>query len=252
MSTMQMDMWKYYAVTHRDHDLLNPMHLGKMGELLEVLKLEAGARVVDIACGKGELLALLHERYGTNGCGVDISPYFIGEARERMKRRTPGAEMVFIESAGADWSASNSALWDCSCCVGAEWVFGGYRQTLEALKQMTKAGGWIIAGAPHWRQPPPQEYLDAADIPADTFQLHQENALLGEELGLSLCYSLLTNQDDWDLYQGLMWQAVETYSRENQDDPDLAEIRSTVRRERDLYLGWERECVGWAIYAYRR
>ena len=252
MSAMKMDVWKYYGVTHQDHDLCNPMHPRKMDQLLAVLKLESGAHVVDIACGKAELLFLLHERYGIRGCGVDISPYFLAEAVDRKRLRAPDAEIELVESAGADWRPDGQEFCDCACCVGAEWVFGGYRNTLETLKGWARPGGWILSSVPFWRCPPTPEYLEASGLSADAYKLHSENVAMGEELGLSLCYTLVANQDDWDHYHGLIWQAVNAYAREHPDDSDLEEIQAETARQREFYLRWERECLGWAIYALRK
>jgi hypothetical protein len=45
---------------------------------------------------------------------------------------------------------------------------------------------------------------------------------------------------------------VDAFARAHPDDPDLEEIHARMDRDRRLYLRWERECLGWAIYAFRR
>jgi len=47
-----MDMWKFFDITHREHILCNPMSLEKLEELITLLTLKPGARVLDIATGK--------------------------------------------------------------------------------------------------------------------------------------------------------------------------------------------------------
>ena len=49
-----MDTWKYYGITHRDHAICNPMSTTKLEQLIRVFRLEQGARILDIASGKGE------------------------------------------------------------------------------------------------------------------------------------------------------------------------------------------------------
>jgi len=252
MSDWTMDMWKYYDITHRDHVLCNPLHPEKLDELLVLLDLEPGARVVDIACGKAELLLRLHERYGIRGWGVDISPYVIAEATERKARAAPDAPIDFLEMDGASYEPEHMASLACTCCIGAEWVFDGFQNTLRTLAEWTRPGGWVLVGSPFWREPPPADYLETEGIPADTFGLHHEKVAEGEALGLSLCYTLVANEDDWDLYQGLVWRAVDAFSREHADDPDLEEIRRRAARDRGNYLRWERNCLGWAVYCFRK
>ena len=59
-----MDTWKFYDITHREHVVCNPTSNDKLARLVGLLRLPAEARVVDIACGKGEFLIRLAEAYG--------------------------------------------------------------------------------------------------------------------------------------------------------------------------------------------
>jgi cyclopropane fatty-acyl-phospholipid synthase-like methyltransferase len=56
-----MDTWKFYDITHREHVICNPTSEKKLARLVELLRLPADSRVVDIACGKGEFLTRLVE-----------------------------------------------------------------------------------------------------------------------------------------------------------------------------------------------
>ena len=67
-----MDMWKFYDITHREHTICNPTSGEKLDHLVGQLRLDAGARVIDIACGKGEFLLRLAETYGVNCLGIDL------------------------------------------------------------------------------------------------------------------------------------------------------------------------------------
>ncbi len=58
---MKMDMWKYFGITHTDHTVMNPMSLAKTKELIDLLRLPDGGRVLDVACGKAEFLCLVAE-----------------------------------------------------------------------------------------------------------------------------------------------------------------------------------------------
>ena len=83
-----MDRWKYFDITHRNHLICNPMTAEKLDELFSLMHLKSGARVLDIASGKGEVLVRLAESYGIRGVGVDLSPFAFNEA----EKKTPGKD----------------------------------------------------------------------------------------------------------------------------------------------------------------
>ena len=134
-----MDRWKYFDITHRDHVVCNPMSLAKIDEMVGLLDLSPGARVLDVACGKAELLVRVAERWGIRGVGVDLSPYVVRQAREKAAARGVSGRLVLVESDGAAWDPGPEP-YDLAMCVGASWVFGGHAGTLRALRQRTRPG----------------------------------------------------------------------------------------------------------------
>ncbi len=247
-----MDIWKFYDITHREHTLCNPTSLEKLDRLIGLLRLPRGARVVDIASGKGEFLIRLAEEYGVVGTGVDISPFVIEDARERLATRAPNADITFAKMDGAEFEPDAGENFDLTACLGASWIFKGHKGTLEALIRMTAPGGWVIAGEPYWRKEPSPDYLAATGDAREMFGTHEGNVATGEALGLALVHTLVSSADEWDVYEGLQWFAVDVYGREHPDDPDLAEVVSRVAKDRERYLKWGRETLGWAIYAFRK
>jgi len=75
---------------------------------------------------------------------------------------------------------------------------------------------------------------------------------VGEGEGLICIYTLLSDLDDWDHYESLKWWNVADYVRTNLDDKDVPELLERTKREKDIYLRWERETLGWGIYIFRK
>ncbi len=246
-----MDTWKFYDITHSEHVICNPTSEEKLDRLVALLRLSSDAQVVDIACGKGEFLIRLAESYGVRGVGIDISPFFVAEATQRLKARSAGAGMRFTQMNGADFSPEEPHSFDLGSCIGASWVFGGHEGTLEALKRIVKPGGFVIVGEPHWLQEPSREYLEAIGVARADIGSHFSNAQAGERLGLDLIHTFVSSTDDWDRYEGLQWYATSAYSRAHPDDPDLPEVVERVEKEKMAYLRWGRSALGWAIYMFR-
>lgn len=137
-------------------------------------------------------------------------------------------------------------------CIGASWVYGGYRGTIQALKKMTKPGGLIIVGEAFWLKEPSEEYLKAVGAKKEEFSTYQDNVKVGEEEGLTCIYTLVSNHNDWDYYEWLKWWATDEYVRTRPEDPDIPELLKRSRQEKENYLRWERETLGWAIYVFRK
>ncbi len=246
-----MDTWKFFDITHREHLICNPTSVEKLARLVELLRLPPGSQVVDIACGKGEFLIRLAEAYGVCGMGIDISSFHIADAKRRLKARAPSADITFTQMNGSDFKPAEKHSLDLASCIGASWIFGGHGNTLDALTNMVKPGGWVIVGEPYWRQNPSKDYLAASGIAKQDFGSHASNATDGERRGLELVHTIVSSQDDWDTYEGLQWFATAEYFRTHPDDPDLAEVTDRVSKAKTAYLRWGRDTLGWAIYMFR-
>lgn len=247
-----MDMWKYYDITHRDHTIMNPMSLSKMKELIELLRLPDGGRILDVACGKAEFLCLIVERYGVSATGIELSPYIIEAARKNVEDRKLGNRIELLHMDGSKFNLDRTESLDLASCIGASWIYQNHAGTLKALKGMVRPGGLILVGEPFWRNEPDPEYLKLMGYNREICGSHAENVKTGEDMGLSFLYSLVSNQDDWDRYEGLQWQAAQRYSAAHPNDPDVGALMRVSGSYRDSYLCWGRDCLGWALYLFRK
>jgi len=246
-----MDIWKYYSITHKNHVLLNPMSKVKFEGLLSLLNLKMKSKVLDMGCGKGELLVRLAELYDIAGIGVDVSPYFIKDARERKKQRVPDSDIRFLEIDGMDYKPEKDEIFDLTICLGASFIYKGFPRTIEALKEMTKPGGLIVIGEPYWMQEPSQEYLKISELKKKDFNTHIKNIETGEKKDLLCLYTLVSNHDDWDHYESLQWWSAYDYIDEHPGDPDNNELLNNINNSKTGYLLYGRDTVGWAIYVFR-
>jgi len=247
-----MDNWKYYDIIHRYHAIMNPVDEAKLDLLFDLLRLGPKSKIIDIGSGKGEMLIRLAEKYSVKGIGIDKSPYSIRDAEKRKKERLPGADLKFLEMDGASYKPDEGQLADLSMCIGASWIYDGYRNTIRALSRMTKPLGYVMSGEPYWRKEPPEEYLKVEAFPKSLFDTHVGNATSGEKEGLRLIYTLDSSEESWDRYEGLHWYAADKFAASNPDDPDLEELLKRVSKFKESYLKWGRECLGWAIYLFRK
>lgn len=246
-----MDIWKFFAVGHRNHTFCNPMSETKFDELIDRLALQGNARVLDIACGKAEMLVRVTERFGCSGVGVDQSPPFVEEGRKRVSDAELSDDIEIIEGEGSAYDAAPETF-DLAMCIGASWIFGGHGKTLDALCSFTKPGGLVVVGEPHWLKEPAPEYLASTGLEHGTFSTHRGNVDAGLDRGLGFLYTIVATHDDWDRYEGLQFDAAERYAVAHPDDPDVPAILGGIRKRREEYLNWGRDSLGWAVYLFMK
>ena len=244
-----MDFWKQMDILHKYQKIMNPISESKLETFIGLLQLKPGSRVLDIACGKGELLFKLAEKYQINGVGIDKSPYCIEDCNQNKLQRAQSSSIVFHLMDGADYKPD--AKFDLSCCIGASFVYGNHKNTLKALSVMTQPGGLILVGNPTWLREPDPEYLKAEEMTRDSYKTHIENIKTGEDLGLRCIYTVDGDREGFDYSESLHWWAAEDYMASNPNDPDLPEIRSVNDRYKEIYLRWGRDTLGWCIYLFR-
>ena len=172
-------MWKYFAVTHADHALMNPMSLAKMREMVEMLRLGDNGHVLDVACGKAEFLCMVAERYGVTGTGVDASPYTSAEAEENVKARGLAGRIEILRMDGAEYEPDEPGSHCLASCIGGSWVYGGHEGTLKALGGMARPGGLVLVGEPFWRGEPAPEYLERTGYAREQQGSHAGNVKAG-------------------------------------------------------------------------
>lgn len=245
------DIWKYYAITHADHVVCNPLGIERLEALTATLGLDGDSHVLDIACGKGEVLCRLAERHGLSGIGVDLSPFAIDDARARASRSPASDRLQFVVADGTRYAPPGGTSFNLALCLGASWIFDGFRGTIRALRSALDGPGTVLIGEPFWTQPPSPEYLAAADLEASTFLTHQGNLTAAEAEGSRVEAVLVSTLEEWDRYEGMQWVAAERYAAANPTDPDLATILEKVARSREAYRRWGRDQVGWAVYGLR-
>ena len=151
----------------------------------------------------------------------------------------------------ADHRAADGAF-DITVCLGATWIHGGLARTLVALSRATRPGGRIVVGHPHWRRPPTPEYLAESGLRLDDAGSIEANVAAGLGVGLRPWLVMASSEAEWDRYETLQWRAVERFLAEHPEDPDAAEIRARIERQRSEYLRWGRDTLGWAVYVFAR
>lgn len=245
-----MDHFRFSTIAHSDHTFCSPLSSSKADQLVALLDLPAGARTLDVGCGKGELLLRLVQRYGATGVGVDPNSEFLREARAGAAMRGISAKLKWHELKAADF-ATEPESFDAALCIGSNHAFGTFAQALTAISALVRPGGLLLMANAYWRKAPPADYLAFLGGNEDDHLTHAGNESAGLAAGLTPLYSCVSNADEWDHYEGLYCRAIERFSRDHPRDPDAEQFRTRIRAWRDIYRRFGRETLGFGFYLFQ-
>jgi SAM-dependent methyltransferase len=236
----------WFAVVEARHDLQNPTSADKIRMLGERLGLGPGSRVLDVGAGRGGPALLLATEFGCRIRCLERAPEFVAAARGRVEAAglTELIEIVEADAASSDLGSG----YDAALCLGASFVWDGLPGTLRALAPTVRPRGFVAIGEPYWRRPL------RADIELEDheqFATLPETVESAEACGAEVVTLIDSSLDDWDRYESLHWLALDEWLAANPDDPQAEEFRERGRRERERYLRWERDLLGWAILVCR-
>jgi SAM-dependent methyltransferase len=250
------DPFAFTTIAHEGRELLGPVSGASVDAMLERLPTEvahAGTppHVLDIGCGKGEMLARALARVGGRGLGLEPNPAFAAAARARLARDLPAERAVVLEARLQDVPLPEQAF-RLAICVGALHAFGDWRDALAGLRRLVPPGGVALLGPGYWKRPPDPAYLGTFGGREDEQHPLRETLALAEEAGWQVLACHESTPDEWDDYEGSYAAAVRAWCDSNPGDPAAAEHRARIARWADGYARWGRDTMGFALVLARR
>jgi SAM-dependent methyltransferase len=133
-------------------------HFGQ--RLVDVVGVEPGQRVLDVATGRGAVLFPAIERVGTAGkaVGIDLAEGMVEAANEEAERRGWGQRVRAMDAEQLDFP---DAAFDCVLCGFGVMFFPHLDQALSEFRRVLKPGGRL--GVSTWRVGLPQDLQAVLD-----------------------------------------------------------------------------------------
>ena len=244
-----MDIPRIFNITESAHRIHNPITPDKLATLGAALRLESGARVLDLGSGSGEMLCTWARDHGVIGVGIDMSQLFTEQAKRRAEELGVVDQVTFIHDDAAGYVSDEKV--DVAACVGATWIGGGVAGTIELLARSLRTGGIILIGEPFWRQLPPTEEVVKGCLAhsiSDFLMLPELLASFGR-LGYDVVEMVLADQDGWDRYEAAKWLTMRRWLAAHPDDEFAKEVRAQLTSEPERYAAYTREYLGWGVFA---
>ena len=244
-----MDIPRIFNITESAHRIHNPFTPEKLATLGAALRLESGARVLDLGSGSGEMLCTWARDHGIIGTGIDMSKLFTEQAKLRAKELGVADKVEFIHDDATGYVSDEKV--SVAACVGATWIGGGVAGTIELLAQSLRTGGIILIGEPYWRQLPPTEDVakgcHASSI--SDFLMLPELLAFFSRIGYDVVEMVLADQDGWDRYEAAKWLTMRRWLEANPGDELANEVRAELTLGPERYAAYTREYLGWGVFA---
>jgi SAM-dependent methyltransferase len=217
---------------HGDLTLYNPLSEAALDEAIGLLALAPGARVLDVACGRGEVLRRVVERYDVEPAGYD--------ADRALVEAVPAELNVRVADRPPD------GTFDLVICIASSHALGGFPDALRRLRALVEPGGQLLLGEGYWRRPPSEQYLDAlGGATADEMADYGGLMRAAEDAGFTPLHASVASEADWDTYE---WTQI--LNSERSGHPELRERAERARRR--LTMPGGRDTLGFALVLLTR
>ena len=243
---------RFTVVAHGDRSVLGPISGERLDRLVARTPLERGDHVLELGCGKGDLLARLLSRWPeATAEGLDRNPWFLAAARAAAERAGVAGQVSFIETdASAALVAHRSVAM--SVAIGASGILGDHAATVTRLAKAVRPGGVVLFGDGVWVREPPSSGLASFGMTRDELRDGpDEFARLGVEAGLEVLDVEVVDKAEWDTYEDSYAGAIERWAAANRSDPEAEAFVARAQLFRLSYAEWRRDAFGFAIARFR-
>ena len=243
-----MDIPRIFTVAESAHRIHNPFTPEKYATLGRVLRLEPETRVLDLGSGSGEMLCTWARDHQIVGAGVDMSRLFSEQAECRAVELGVADRVRFIHADAAGYVAEEKV--GVAACVGATWIGGGVKGTVELLTKSLSDDGIILIGEPYWLKVPPNEDVakGCGATAISDFLTLPELMVSFERLGYDVVEMVLADVEGWDRYSAAMWLTMRKWLKANPDEDFAQEVRTHLNSEPLRYVTYTREHLGWGVF----
>jgi SAM-dependent methyltransferase len=243
------DLPRQFVIREGNHRIHDPFSEEKLAVLGRALRLQGDDRILDLACGSGEMLCTWARDHAIAGTGVDLSSAFVAAATARASELGVADKVSFDHADASGYVASQP--YDVVACLGASWIGGGVAGTIALLDRSLRPNGIVLLGEPYWAKEPPDEATVRGCWASSREEYRALPALVQQfaELGWDLVEMVLASPDDWDRYTAAQWMSTRRFLDQHPDDELASEMRAELDTAPLRHVTYQREYLGWGVFA---
>jgi SAM-dependent methyltransferase len=248
------DRFRWTTIAHADRRELGPLSDASRDAVLADVRIAPGPAgrpaLLDVGCGKGELLLHAMSRFGATGTGVDPNPSFLADARARAAALGLGSDATWIE--GNFDPAAVPGPYDLVSCLGSTHAFGDLAAALSGMRALVRPDGWALVGTGYWKLPPAPGYLELLGASPDELpELDGAGAMAGDA-GWSVVARHASTLEEWDVYEDAYAGAMRRWLEAHPDDADAPAFRARLEAWTGGVRRWGRDTMGFVTLLLRR
>lgn len=208
-----------------------------------------GKRVLDLGCGRGELLCQWAKAFDIQGTGVDEDETLLRGALERASELDVWQRLNLIDDDTLDYPQPFHQ-YDAVVCLSAT----GRHETLAETREWMRPslddqrGGLLLLGLTYWRQTPTPDVCEVLDWPAEALPTIGDIATQVIDAEVLLRDMHLVSQAQMDAHYAHQWRACARWLTKNPDDERGHDLRVWLAESQQRYLRYEREALGWGVF----
>lgn len=249
------DRFRFSTIAHAGRALLGPLSEASIEELFDRVTLTpaAGARpsVLDVGCGKGEVLVRALTRFDAAGVGIDPNAAYLEQAQARAD--SAGVALRLELRCGTFDAASIApASFDLAICTGATHAFGDFDAALAGLAALVKPGGFALAGHGYWQREPAPDYLAAFGGSADEMAALEPTLGAAAAHGWTLIAHHASTRAEWDNYERGYASTMRNWIASHPNDPDTPAFRERIESWKSAYERWGFRTMGFVTMVLKR
>jgi len=217
-----------------------PLSDAHASALLGHFELGPAHRILDLGCGRGELLLqALARAPSAKGTGVDVDRWELDQARAAAKERGLAERATFVAHDATKYDASADRV----ICIGASHAWGGTSSALARLRQRTAPKGLLLFGDGFWLRPPTKRSVEMfGALSTSLDDLHGQ----AKAAGWRLVHADTADQAEWDQFEEASYRGLERFARRAPDHPFSKSAQEFAARRRKEYYEGYRGGLGFA------